>query len=156
LLLKFDRAIRKKEGNASQNINDKENNCMNKKIYIGNCDFKLEEPQLESFLSEQGVQTSSVQIIRDRFTQRSKGFAFAELNEGQDIEAAIQALNGKELNGRKLNVNEAREREKAPRGDFGGNRGQGGDRGGRNFGGGDGSRREGGGSGGYGGGRGRR
>ena len=101
---------------------------MNKKIYIGNCDFKLEEPQLESFLSEQGVQASSVQIIRDRFTQRSKGFAFAELNEGQDVESAIQALNGKELNGRKLNVNEAREREKAPRGDFGGG-GGGGNRG---------------------------
>ena len=108
---------------------------MNKKIYIGNCDFKLEEPQLESFLSEQGVKTASVQIIRDRFTQRSKGFAFAELNEGQDVEAAIQALNGKELNGRKLNVNEAREREKTPRGDFGGGRGPGGGGGGRDRGG---------------------
>jgi len=118
---------------------------MNKKIYIGNCDFKLEEPQLESFLSEQGVQTTSVQIIRDRFTQRSKGFAFAELNEGQDVESAIQALNGKELNGRKLNVNEAREREKSPR-DFGGGRGPGGgggrDRGG--YGGGGGGRDRGG------------
>lgn len=99
---------------------------MRKKIYIGNCDFKLEEPQLESFLSEQGVDASSVQIIRDRFTQRSKGFAFAELNESQDLTAAIDALNGKELNGRKLNVNEAREREKSPRSDFGGNRGSGG------------------------------
>jgi cold-inducible RNA-binding protein len=104
---------------------------MNKKIYVGNCDFKLEEPQLESFLSEQGVQSASVQIIRDRFTQRSKGFAFVELSEGQDVEAAIQNLNGKELNGRKLNVNEAREREpRAPRGDFGGNR----DHGGGNYG----------------------
>lgn len=138
---------------------------MNKKIYIGNCDFKLEEPQLESFLSEQGVQTASVQIIRDRFTQRSKGFAFAELNEGQDVESAIQALNGKELNGRKLNVNEAREREKTPRGDFGGGGrgpGGGGDRGGRGgYGGGGGDRggrggRDGGGYGGGGGGRGRR
>ena len=108
---------------------------MNKKIYIGNCDFKLEEPQLESFLIEQGVQTASVQIIRDRFTQRSKGFAFAELNEGQDVEAAIQALNGKELNGRKLNVNEAREREKSPRGDFGGGGRDRGGRGGRDGGG---------------------
>jgi cold-inducible RNA-binding protein len=99
---------------------------MNKKIYIGNCDFKLEEPQLESFLSEQGVKTSSVQIIRDRFTQRSKGFAFAELAEGQDLQAAIDSLNGKELNGRPLTVNEAREREpRAPRGDFGGNRDRG-------------------------------
>ena len=114
-----------------------------KKIYIGNCDFKLEEPQLESFLGEQGVQATSVQIIRDRFTQRSKGFAFAELNESQDLQAAIDALNGKELNGRKLNVNEAREREKSPRGDFGG--GGGGSRGGYGGGGG-------GGRGGYGGG----
>lgn len=125
---------------------------MNKKIYIGNCDFKLEEPQLESFLSEQGVQAASVQIIRDRFTQRSKGFAFAELNEGQDVESAIQALNGKELNGRKLNVNEAREREKTPRsGGFGGggNRGPGGG-GRRDFGGGGG---RGGDRGGFGGGR---
>lgn len=127
---------------------------MSKKIYIGNCDFKLEEAQLESFLSEQGVQVASVQIIRDRFTQRSKGFAFAELNEGQDLAAAIDALNGKELNGRKLNVNEAREREKAPRGDFGGGNRDRGDRGGRGgYGGGGGGDR--GGRGGYGGGGGR-
>ena len=112
---------------------------MSKKIYIGNCDFKLEDTQLQSFLSDQGVQATSVQIIRDRFTQRSKGFAFAELNETQDVGKAIDALNGKELNGRKMTVKEALEREKASRQDFGGNRDggnqDGGNRGGYNSGG---------------------
>ena len=129
---------------------------MSKKIYIGNCDFKLEEPQLESFLSEQGIQATSVQIIRDRFTKRSKGFAFAELDEAQDLTNAIEALNGKELNGRKLNVNEAKERERSPRGEGGGGGGRGGYGGGGGGGGRGGYGGGGGGRGGYGGGGGGR
>lgn len=91
---------------------------MVKKIFVSNCNFELEEPELEKFIVEQGIQVDSVQIIRDRFTQRSKGFAFVELSEGQDLEIAIQKLHNKELLGRNLNVTEGRDREKAPRRNF--------------------------------------
>ena len=97
---------------------------MVKKIFIGNCNFNLDETSLQSFIESNGVQVSSVQIIRDRDTGRSRGFGFAELSEDENIEEAIEKLNGKEIEGRQLTVNEAREQR--PR--FGGGGGGGGNR----------------------------
>jgi RNA recognition motif-containing protein len=94
---------------------------MSKKLFIGNCDFNLDESTLESFIGSQGVEVSSVQIIRDRETGRSRGFGFAELADSSNIEDAIEALNGKEVEGRALTVNEAREKTRGG-GGGGGNR----------------------------------
>ncbi len=80
-----------------------------KKLFIGNCDFNLDESTLETFIKSNGIQVSSVQIIRDRETGRSRGFGFAELSGSETIDHAIEALNGKMLEGRALTVNEARE-----------------------------------------------
>ncbi len=112
---------------------------MSKKIYVGNLSYQTTEGDL-STLFEQVGQVDSVNVITDRDTGRSKGFAFVEMSN-EDADKAITQLNGTEVNGRTLTVNEARPREERS-----GNRG-GGYGGGRSSGGG-------GGRGGYGGGRG--
>ena len=94
---------------------------MSKKLFIGNCAFNLDETALEAFINSNGVQVSSVQIIRDRETGRSRGFGFAELSGSTSMDHAIEALNGKEIEGRALNVNEAREKTRSG-GGSGGNR----------------------------------
>ena len=85
---------------------------MNQKLFIGNCAFNLDESTLESFITSNDVQVSSIKIISDRETGRSRGFAFAELSGSQSIDDAIEKLNGKELEGRALTVNEAREQSR--------------------------------------------
>jgi RNA recognition motif-containing protein len=119
-----------------------------KRIYVGNLSYQTTEGDLTD-LFEQVGQVESVNIITDRDTGRSKGFAFVEMGD-EDAEKAIAQFNGTEVNGRSVTVNEARPREErgGGRGGYGGNRGGGGGRGG--FGGGGGR----GGSGGGGGGRG--
>jgi len=92
---------------------------MSNKLYIGNCAFTLDESALETFMETHGVQASSTKIIRDRETGRSRGFGFVELAEATTVAEAIEALNGKELDGRALTVNEAREKTQSD----GGNRG---------------------------------
>lgn len=84
---------------------------MMKKLFIGNCDFNLDEAALQSFIESKGVQVSSVQVIRDKYTGRSRGFGFAELAGSEDLQTAIDALNGMEIEGRALTVNEAREQK---------------------------------------------
>jgi RNA recognition motif-containing protein len=118
-----------------------------KKLYVGNLSFDAQESTLQELFGANGRRVARVQIISDRETGRSRGFGFVEFESEQDAQAAINELNGKELNGRAIVVNEAREqtRDGGGRGGFGG--GAGGGRGG--FGGG-------GGRGGYGGGRGDR
>ncbi|MFL6275456.1 MAG: RNA recognition motif domain-containing protein [Blastocatellia bacterium] len=120
-----------------------------KRIYVGNLSYQTTEADLTD-LFEQVGQVESVNIITDRDTGRSKGFAFVEMGD-EDAEKAIAQFNGTEVMGRSVTVNEARPREErgGGRGGFGGNRGGGGGRGG--FGGGGGGGR---GSGGGGGGRG--
>jgi RNA recognition motif-containing protein len=118
------------------------------KIYVGNLSFNTSNNDLSDMFSEFGTVQSS-NVIEDRETGRSRGFGFVEMSSKSEGEAAISALNGKEVEGRELKVNEAKPRE--DRGGFGG--GGGGGRGG--YGGGGGSRggnRGGGGGGGYGGG----
>ena len=83
---------------------------MGKKLFVGNCSYGLDESGLESFINEQGVAVTSVNIIRDRETGRSRGFGFVELSDDSDVDRAIETLNGKECDGRALTVNEARDK----------------------------------------------
>jgi RNA recognition motif-containing protein len=83
---------------------------MSAKIYVGNLAFNTTEQELQEQFSQYGhVQSTS--IITDRETGRSRGFAFIELDSKESAHAAIQALNGRELDGRALTVNEAKPRE---------------------------------------------
>ena len=113
---------------------------MAKRIYVGSLPYSVDETQLEELFKPYG-QVSDVQVITDRYTGQAKGFAFVEMANEEEAQNAIQALNGSELGGRTLTVNEARERES--RG-FGGGGGGGG--GGRFGGGGGGGSRGGGGN----------
>src|SRR5215510_12462122 len=97
---------------------------MSKRIYVGNLSYQTTENDLTN-LFEQVGQVDSVNLIMDRDTGRSKGFAFVEMN-GEDADKAIAQFNGTEINGRALTVNEARPREERSFG--GGNRGGGGGR----------------------------
>ena len=116
---------------------------MAKKLYVGNLAYDTSDSDLQRLFEEFGTVTSA-QVITDRETGRSKGFGFVEIGSDQEAQAAISALNGKEIGGRALTVNEAKPRE---------DRGGGGGRGGYGGGGGGGGRSGGGGGrGGYGGG----
>jgi len=120
-----------------------------KKLYIGNVPFQATEGDLQNLFTEAGVQVDSVNLIRDRYTDQPRGFAFVEISNDEEAEKAIQTLNGKDLLGRALVVNEAR----PPREGGGGGGGRGGGGGGGRGGGGGGRGRGGGGGGGGGGGR---
>jgi RNA recognition motif-containing protein len=124
-----------------------------KKLYVGNLNFAMGNQDLEEMFSAYG-QVNSATVIMDRDTGRSKGFGFVEMANDDEAAAAISALNGKEMNGRALTVNEARPREEGSRPRTGGGGGYGGGGGRGGFGGGGGNR--GGGGGGYGGGGNRR
>lgn len=100
---------------------------MGKKLYIGNLSFKVTEDELQEKLAEFG-QVESVKIITDRDTGQSKGFGFVEMSSDAEARAAIDGLNGKELGGRALKVNEARPQERSGRGGGGGPGGGGGGR----------------------------
>ena len=113
---------------------------MNAKLYISNLSYSSTEDSLKEALSEFG-EVTSVRIITDRDTGRSRGFGFAEFANADDAKKAIEALNGKEVDGREVRVAEAQEREDRPRGGGGGGGGNGGggynrDRGDRSGGGG--------------------
>ena len=107
---------------------------MTKRIYVGNLSYQTTESDLTN-LFEQAGQVESVNIITDRDTGRSKGFAFVEM-DNEIADKAIAQFNGTEINGRTLTVNEARPREERSgggRGSYGGGRNSGG-RGGRGYG----------------------
>ena len=105
---------------------------MAKKLYVGNLAFQTTSQDLQELFAQAGT-VESAQIIEDRDTGRSKGFAFVEMSTEEEAASAIDQFNGKEVAGRMLKVNEARPREN--RGG-GGGRGFGGGGGGRGFGGG--------------------
>ena len=112
-----------------------------KNIYVGNLSFQTTEQDLEAAFSAYG-QVERAQLVKDRDTGKSRGFGFVEMADDAGADRAIEALNGAQLDGRSLTVNEARPREARPSGGGGGgNRfgGGGGNRGGG--GGGDNSRR---------------
>ena len=79
-------------------------------IYIGNISYSIDEQELGQIFSEYG-EVSSAKIIMDRVTGRSKGFGFVEMPNKNEGQQAIDSLEGKEIDGRKLRVNEARPRE---------------------------------------------
>lgn len=100
-----------------------------KKLYVGNLPFSSTEEQLQEWFAQAGVTPSGVNLIRDRFTGQSRGFAFVEVSNDEDADRAINSLNGQNFGGRNLVVNEARpqtERGGGGRGGYGGGRGSGG------------------------------
>jgi hypothetical protein len=123
-----------------------------KRLFVGNLSFNTMEDELIAAFEQDGRKVESAHIMVDRDTGRSRGFAFVEMGSDADAQAAIQALNGTDLGGRTLKVNEAMERQ--PRSPGGGGGGGGGSRGGYGGGGGGGGGRGGYGGGGGGGGRG--
>ena len=121
---------------------------MSAKLFVGNLTFTATENDLQDYFAQAGV-VVSVNIMQDRMTGRSRGFAFIEMSSKEDAEKAIQMFHSKDFQGRPLTVNEARPREDRPPGGGGGGggyRGGGGGGGDRRGGGGD---RRGGGGGGY-------
>jgi RNA recognition motif-containing protein len=88
-------------------------------IYVGNLAYTISEEDLQKAFEGFG-KVASVNIIRDQFSNQSKGFGFVEMPEQAEAQAAIGGLNGKEMNGRALNVNEARPRAEGGRGGAGG------------------------------------
>jgi cold-inducible RNA-binding protein len=102
----------------------------NKKLYVGNLSHDLDNSELKNVFQQYG-EVVSAQIIMDRDTGRSKGFGFVEMGSVEQAQAAIDALNGTEVAGRSLTVNEAR--PQADRGDRGGDRGGRGFSGGRRY-----------------------
>jgi len=121
---------------------------MGKKLYCGNLAYSVRSADLDQLFAEFGTVVSA-QVIEDRESGRSKGFGFVEMSSESEAAAAIAGLNGRDNEGRKLQVNEAKPREDRAGGGGGGRSGGGG-----GFGGGGG--RSGGGGGGYGGGGGNR
>ncbi|MDX9979406.1 MAG: RNA-binding protein [Lentisphaeria bacterium] len=79
-------------------------------IYVGNLSYSTNDDQLRTYFEEYGV-VDSARVIMDRDSGRSKGFGFVEMSNANEANAAIEALNGREIEGRSLTVNEARPRE---------------------------------------------
>jgi len=101
---------------------------MGKKLFVGNVPYSITEDELKQVFSEAG-QVESVAIITDKMTGRPRGFVFVEMATDEEAAKAVELLNGKDVGGRALNVNEARPREEGgSRGGFGGGFG-----GGRNY-----------------------
>ena len=98
---------------------------MGKKIFVGNLSFDTTSAELETLFSEVG-KCESASVITDRATGRSRGFGFVEMSSAAEAQQAISTLNGRELQGRTLNVSEAKERSSgggdSRRGGFGGRR----------------------------------
>ena len=100
---------------------------MSMKLYVGNLSFQTSSDDLNQLFAQAGT-VESAAVVEDRETGRSRGFGFVEMSSKEEATKAIEQFNGKEINGRNLNVNEAKPREDR------GNRGGGGG-GGRGFGG---------------------
>lgn len=98
---------------------------MQNKLYVGNLGFDVTENDLQDLFAQHGAVTE-VNLMLDRSTGRSRGFAFVTMATDEAAQAAIKALNGQELRGRALAVNVARPREERPAGGFRGGRGGGG------------------------------
>ena len=123
---------------------------MGRKLYVGNLTYGVTDSDLQQMFEAHGT-VQSAQVIMDRETNRSKGFGFVEMGSDAEAQAAIAALNGKDVGGRALTVNEARPREDRGGGGGGGRSGGGGYGGGGRSGGGGGGYGGGGGGGGRGG-----
>jgi cold-inducible RNA-binding protein len=108
---------------------------MGTKLYVGNLSFNTTENELQELFSQAGT-VQEVMLMQDKFTGKSRGFAFVTMSSDQDAQNAISQINGTTLEGRALTVNEARPREPRPPGGgggggYGGGRRDGGQRRGR-------------------------
>ena len=92
------------------------------KLFVGGLAYAINDDQLQDIFSEFG-DVKSAQVIIDRQMNRSKGFGFVEMGSEDEVKKAIEALDGKEIEGRTIVVNEARPREERPARSFGGDRG---------------------------------
>jgi cold-inducible RNA-binding protein len=104
---------------------------MSARLFVGNLPFSATNEQLQDLFGPHGG-VVEVDVIKDKFTGKSRGFAFVTMASKEAADAAVQALNGKDVDGRAMTVNEARPREERPRsggGGGGGDRGYRGDRG---------------------------
>jgi RNA recognition motif-containing protein len=95
---------------------------MGNKLYVGNLSYDMQDRDLQELFAEYGTVTSA-KIVTDRESGRSKGFGFVEMSTDAEAQAAITALNGQEINGRALTVNEARPKEDRGSSGGGGSRG---------------------------------
>ncbi|MDK3155724.1 RNA-binding protein, partial [Kamptonema cortianum] len=102
---------------------------MGTRLYVGNLPFSTTTEELQSLFGEAGA-TAAVEVVQDKFTGRSRGFAFVDMADQAGADKAVQMFNGYDLGGRPLVVNEARPREERPPRSFGGGGGGGGYRGG--------------------------
>ncbi|MCB9868636.1 MAG: RNA-binding protein [Planctomycetes bacterium] len=93
---------------------------MGTRLYVGNLSWETQEDTLISLFEQDGRTVKSAQIMTDRDTGRSRGFAFVEMATDADAQSAIQAMDGTEVDGRPLRVNEAQQRTDRPRGGGGG------------------------------------
>jgi RNA recognition motif-containing protein len=98
---------------------------LSKKLYVGNLPFSVTESDLRSLFQSHGA-VESVNVIMDRETGRPRGFAFVEMQEASDAANAIRALDGSDMGGRSLRVNEAQDKRGGGGGGFGGGGGRGG------------------------------
>lgn len=99
---------------------------MTQKLFVGNLPHSATDSALNEFVTAAGFQVASAVVIRDKFSGQSRGFGFVELADGEDLQRAIEGLNGQSLEGRRLTVNEARPQRAdfpPPRREGGGGRG---------------------------------
>jgi len=96
---------------------------MGTRLFVGNLPFSAEEATIRSLFEQNNRQVEDVKLITDRETGRPRGFGFVEMGSSEDADSAIQELNGYSMDGRQLNVNEARERTGGGGGGRGGFRG---------------------------------
>jgi RNA recognition motif-containing protein len=99
---------------------------MGTRLYVGNLSYNVTEPELREVFAEDGRNVVEVKIVMDRDTGRPRGFAFVEMGSDDEASKAIQSLTGREVQGRAINVSEARERTPRGGGGYGGGGGGGG------------------------------
>lgn len=92
---------------------------MGTRLFVGNLSFNTTEGELLDYFKQAG-NVVKCELMVDKFSNKSRGFAFVEMASQEEANAAISQFHGKEFGGRSLTVNEARPREERPRGDFGG------------------------------------
>ena len=78
------------------------------KIYVGNLEYSVAEDELKKFFEDKGITTKAVEVIKDKYTGRSKGFGFVEVGSEEEIQKAVESLDGQELKGRSLKISKAR------------------------------------------------
>ena len=107
---------------------------MGTRLYVGNLSYNVTEPELQQVFGENGRNVKEVKVVLDRDTGRPRGFAFVVMTTDAEAAAAIETLNGRDIQGRPIHVSDARERAPRAGGGGGGGGGFGGGRGGRDHG----------------------